>query len=260
MVKNLGDSVQNTGVPRIQIVDLLVLTTSFAVGLALQEAQVNLGLGNLMQTDYRWFNGASRTVFAAISGLPIAALYCFAIDRRFSEKTLTQPGHWLLLSMLCMTIATAFHVLSAMVPHGFLFFQLDVNQVDLALSAFFSLGSACILFWAGKQNSASWRKVLFLCAFSRTLWPASCTVLVLFGTDGVASGKLLYVLNVIDWVEASLNLIIAVFLTVLAIVEFKNRVRRDLWHWLGVLVALLIVTAAPMIGYIYSRFGLWIIE
>ena len=255
MGKDLQDSSRTTNIFRGQAVDLLVLIFSFGVGMALQVAKTQLGLGALFQTEYGWFNAISRTLFAVIAGLPIAALYCFAIARRSSDKTYFQPGHWLLLAMLCSTFATAFRLIIAMFPHWISVFELDAHKVDHALSAFFSIGSACILLLAGIRNRAYWRILLFICALSSILWTAFSIVAFVFDADGVVTGKPLHVLNLIDWVEASLNVIIAVFLAVLAFVEFKNGIQRDLWHWLGVLVASLMVAAAPMIGYIYSTLG-----
>ena len=244
MVKNLSDVVANNRIPRFRVVDLLVITATIAVGFAVQQTRANLGLSNLMRTEIQWFNLASQSLLAAATGLPLAAIYFMRIEQRYCKLDLIEPGHWIILSLLPGSLNAVSSV--TVVP---------ANMQLYLLHAFVTAVSAGILVFAAKMNSGIWRSTFLLIALVNFL--DSCFLICCFLDN---TQLIVLYFRFATWVETFLNLAIFGSLLILTFIELKKKIERSLWHWIGVLIEFLLVTALPVLNFLYSFLGLWYTE
>lgn len=234
-MSNPCDLDRNLGLPQFRVVDLLVLTTSFAVGMALEQARANLGGGGLFSPETSSFDGASVLIYAALTGIPLGAICCTLVERCFFNTSREiQPGHWLLLSLLPGTFYLVFSVFREVIPHP-------------VVSGLMSAVSAIILLYAGKRNTGFWRIGFFLLALIAAKGCTSEIVFFLFN-KGLFNHAGTATYNAIsNWIDFVSNPSISCILLIVTITELRNKVKRDLWHWAGVLTAMLMTAVLPLL-------------
>ena len=148
--------------PRFGILDLMVVTTAFALIFALRQAMSQQNLG--FESDLVWFQVLEQSAFALSLGLPLAAVYRFHMQKKIVGQYLVEPGHWLLLGILVSNIG--FIILMAL--SLILFAGQPAARFSIAdawwyfLPGFLGATVAAIVLWRGIGKTEKWWKTVFL--------------------------------------------------------------------------------------------------
>ena len=105
------------------------------------------------------------------------------------------------------------------------------------------------------MNSGIWRLTFLLIALVNFL--DSCFLICCFLDN---TQLIVLYFRFATWVETFLNLAIFGSLLILTFIELKKKIERSLWHWIGVLIEFLLVTALPVLNFLYSFLSLWYTE
>ncbi|WP_148618813.1 hypothetical protein [Mariniblastus fucicola] len=230
------------------------MTAAMAGAFAFQEQLTNMNRG--IDSDVLWFELLQRFVYSTQIGVPFAALYRFAIQKRTTGRYLLQPGHWVLVSVLIS-------VVGYLIPMALFLTLFGQSSLDgdggfdhwvLLFLSISSLVSAIVLVFGAIRYRRMWRAVLLLLAIHSLVNAVLMVTYMTWNEWTIYTGYTSFVswFAILDWIEIGINGLLALALIALVASEIFGRVRRDLWHWLGILAIFIAAVASPAISFIYN--------
>jgi len=243
-----GDSVVAADTPKLSIIELMVLTAAMAIAFAFQEFLSSENAG--MKADVFWFDALQRVQFAMLYGLPLAAIYRFAIQKKLTGKFLLHPGHWVLFSMLIL-------VVGFMAPYSILlviFGSTDPSTFFgnwyFLINGIFCLAASISLIPGTWRFKWTWKIVLLALAVNFTMNAVQMAAYSWM----FASGNFAMIFTVLGWLDTVSNPVMVVALFPAIWSDFKSKSRRDLWHWMGLLSLFVLGVVTPVLNFIFIRF------
>ena len=234
--------------PRLSIIELMVLTASMAIAVAFHETFAD------MESDFVWFDAIRRTYYALINGLPIAAFYRFILQERICGKFLVHPGHWVLFGLLISVVGSMLpFAIQKTVGFADSIGGLPGNWHYLAF-AMFNFVSAVVFFRGAMLWGWAWRAMLVLMAVSFLVYGIQTIAFVLLYGSWTSGGGSQWVFAVFDWTDISMKILLLIALIPVLWTELKTTKRRDPWHWAGIVVLFLMNFVSPALDYVYVYF------
>jgi hypothetical protein len=245
-----SDASKLSSLPRIAIIDLMVLTTAMALVFALREKMNAIGWS--FPTDVIWFNTLEHISFCAIYGFPLAAVYRFVVQKKYTGRFLLEPGHWLLFSTLLLVFAS---VIPALALGDLGSFSGGNNIAWFVVPYMLSSLVASWVLFRGSIVVGKWWKSIFVLMATKELIEAfqQFNIYRMFSDDNWLIDDLLFdwLSPCMEWITLVLQIVICVCLAALVLKELRKGPARDLWHWAGLLMPFLIFVVTPILRWVH---------
>lgn len=232
-------------VPKLSIIELMVLTAAMAFAFAFHERLMNSNA--VMKTNVLWFDTLRRAVMALRVGLPFAAIYRFAMQKKATGRFLLQPGHWVLFGTLIFSLG--------FVPWSFLTeLQDGPNGWYYWTFAVCSLVSGAVIFYGSICVGRRWFATLVFMGLQQLATAAFLGYLGwVFSVEPIFMSSMFWY-EAYGWATYVLNILTSVALIIVLLLEFRSRKGGDLWHWLGILIVFLTCVVEPFQNYLLEEY------